>query len=157
MNEHIDHQPYDDRDNTPSVQGEHIGNDHQEGPAPNFFGLPDAVTPAGYQGDGREAREEARTSFFEPVVPRTDMPSRIPGQHMLRDLPAAEPFPVVGLSWRSPDGTVRSNLAAFPWENNRRIGAETSNIELRTIYAHLIEAATLARAEMRERGMQVDL
>jgi hypothetical protein len=149
MNERIEEQPYDDRHNTPPVQGEHIGDDHQER---DVF-----RTPGIFQDGAGEVREEARTSLFEPVMPRTDMPSRIPGQHMLRDLPAVEPIPTVGLSWRSSDGTMRTNLAAFPWANNRQIGVETSNIELRTIYAHLIEAATLARAEMRERGMQVDL
>jgi hypothetical protein len=174
--QHIEEQPYDDRHTTldrealqrvtPPRQpenggeelrlldnGDHIGNDHQE-PRP----------PRG---------------FWEPQVPRTDMPSRVPGQNMLSQptpepagffrasgLPLADhptahppyaPPDAPGLQWRAPGGYVLRDLANFPWEHNRFDPQGVSNVELRTVYAHMLEAATRLRAEMRERGMQVDL
>lgn len=97
--------------------------------------------------------------FGAPAEHFKPMPSRVPGQALLRpEFTGHDARPVShGLQWHSGDGTVRHNLADFPWEGNRLHGIETSNVELRTIYAHLIEAATIARREMRERGMQVDL
>lgn len=123
----------DARFNVPHVTGDHIGNDHQE--AARYLADPVMGAPGNEfwtQGGGDAS----------------SLPRREPGRMFQ---------PAFGLQWHAPDGTVRHNLADFPWENNRRTGVETSNIELRTIYAHLIEAATLVRQEMRDRGLVVDL
>lgn len=160
MNERIEEQPYDLRHDTPMTprnavaeldvtghgqspmgripdMGEHIGNDHQ---APVWTEETSAAPPA--------------TEYFRR--PEAPLPSRVPGRGLFEEIPMAQPVTQHGLQWHSGDGTVRHNLAGFPWENNRRIGVDTSNVELRTIHAHLMEAIALARAEMRERGMVVD-
>lgn len=154
MSEH-DEQPFDNRHtadvtraDAPAAErlpmlGEHIGNDHQ-------------APPGGFSWTPEQHNRE--------IENEQELPRRRPGQLIHPHIqqygypPHLETqAPAQGLVWHTGDGTARHDLANFPWENNRHIGAETSNIELRTIYAHLIEAATLARAEMRERGMQVDL
>lgn len=163
MNEDIESQPYDDRHNTV-----------YNGPYGELKTQPAPIFEDGAEELRVEDRQES-TSFFRPVFDDNGahvgeeinhpharrpefpgMPSRVPGQNLFNPPPPMPAFDT-GLSWVSPDGTVRHNLANFPWASNRQAGVETSNIELRTMYAHLIEAATLARAEMRERGMQVDL
>jgi hypothetical protein len=66
-----------------------------------------------------------------------------------------------GLNWvASTQSPVRPDLVNFDWARQGAgviPGFEVSNIELRTIYAHLLETAGRIRAEMRERQMQVDL
>lgn len=118
------------------TQGDHIGNDHQEA-----------------------VREE--TGVFQPTATferSVDMPRRslIPPRYADQALPTFG----TGLNWvASIQSPVRSDLVNFDWARASEVahGPEVSNIELRTIYAHLIEAATRLRAEMRDRGMQVDL
>ncbi len=150
-----DEQPYDDRHNTPAPpppaewatpavplrDGEHIGNDHQEPAATQF--VPPIEVPLSAHGrqfvDELTRRERAREFRFD------EMPVSTFG---------------TGLIWRaSVQSPERADLVNYDW-GSRSGGApilEVSNIELRTIYAHLLETAGAVRAEMRERGMQVDL
>lgn len=110
------------------VPGDHIGNDHQE--------------PMWTEDNGG----------FQ-------LPTRRPAQNLFNPPPVTPAFGT-GLNWTaSAQSPTRPDLvnfdfsAAHPYENAPMV----SNIELRTIYAHLLETAGRVRAEMRERGMQVDL
>lgn len=104
--------------------------------------------------------DQAPAAFWtQEDAPLTQaLPSRTPGQSLI---PPGFRVPAfgTGLSWQADaQSMVHLDLVNFPWDQGRDRGELTiSNIELRTIYAHLIEAATQVRAEMRERGMQVDL
>lgn len=122
--------------------GDHIGNDTQAPVVPRnpWHDDPEGFVPI-------EKFDERPPIAYPPVASsrRTEFYSDVRPPSQQR-----------GLQWHSGDGAVRSNLAAFPWEVNRRNGVETSNVELRTIHAHLMEAIALARNEMRERGMVVD-
>lgn len=109
------------------LEGEHIGNDHQE-------------------------------PVFRPVE-RFRAPEDMPRRNTIiaeHNAPSFGP----GLNWvASAAWPTRPDLVNFDWstahpyENTPLV----SNIELRTIYAHLLETAGRIRAEMRERQMQVDL
>jgi hypothetical protein len=128
---------------TPLRDGEHVGNDHQEQKA-RLFPTPNS----GPNDDG--------TGFFQPVEQY-----RAPVELPRRDgFTAPRPVDVAtGLIWRSSaQAPPRTDLVNYDWSTGNPIaGPEISNIELRTVYAHLLETAGAVRAEMRERGMQVDL
>lgn len=141
MNEQrIEEQPYDDRHNTPAVprnpvaDGEHIGNDHQEQPI------------------------DAGTAFWTQDPRPAVMPSRIQEQSLFNPPPLMPAFGS-GLNWlASVQSPIRADLVNFDFGHVGGLGGfDVSNIELRTIYAHLLETAGRVRAEMRERGMQVDI
>lgn len=89
------------------------------------------------------------------------LPVRRPvSTHSLFSPPPPMPAFGTGLNWvASAQSPVRTDLVNYGFDlldphDNRPM---VSNIELRTIYAHLLETAGRVRAEMRERGMQVDL
>ena len=113
------------------LPGEHIGNDHQE-------------------------------PVFRPVE-RFRAPEDMPRRPLIHPHVAEHGIPAFGsgLNWvASVQSPVRGDLVNFDWARPQAgviPGPEVSNIELRTIYAHLLETAGRIRAEMRERQMQVDL
>lgn len=180
MNEQrIEEQPYDDRHNAPAVlrnpvaDGEHIGNDHQEQLIDaGADGHTSFFRPA-YGSDGQHIGEEINhphaqrpefpgrttTEYFDRA--RAQMPSRVPGQGLLHPHVAEHGVPAfgTGLNWlASVQSPIRADLVNFDFGHVGGLGGfDVSNIELRTIYAHLLETAGRVRAEMRERGMQVDI
>ena len=126
--------------------------------------------------------EEAINSFFRPVhnaagerigdeinhphaqrpeFPGEPMPSRVPGETLIHPRVREHGIPSfgTGLNWlASAQSPIRGDLVNFDFAHVGGLGGfDVSNIELRTIYAHLLETAGRVRAEMRERGMQVDL
>lgn len=167
MNERIEEQPYDDRHNTAvdkeAVQrvqtpaflldsGDHLGNDHQAAnPGSEEFRMyptpPQMPESAGPSDDG--------TGFFRPVE-RFRAPEEMPRRDSF--IPDRMPSFGSGLNWvASAQSPIRGDLVNYEWGTMPGFVNHVTNIELRTIYAHLLETAGQVRAEMRERGMQVDL
>lgn len=132
-----------------TIPGEHIGNDHQE----SLY----AHATAAFRGDGPN---DEGTGFFRPVE-RFRAPEEMPRRPLIHPHVAEHGIPAfgTGLIWRaSVQSPERPDLVNFDWaQQGGGFDPEVSNIELRTIYAHLLETAGRIRAEMRERQMQVDL
>jgi hypothetical protein len=165
MSDQIEHQPYDDRHAmmdkeaiqrvTPPLDQDATGlNRSPMGQVPSL-----ADQDGGFWTQEASAPVVEQTGYFERV--HTSLPSRVPGQGLIHPHIAEHGIPSFGsgLNWRaSVQSPVRGDLVNFDWgQDNAVFGLEISNIELRTIYAHLLETAGAVRAEMRERGMQVDL
>lgn len=143
MSEHIEEQPYDDRHNTPPQNpfkdnGDHIGNDNQE-PMPAY-----------------RAPSSVATEYFRPIPHDVEdpgpLPYRAPAPVSIDLFRTTETAPSKGLQWVLGDGSTLVDIASWDWSNARQL----SNIELRTIHAHLLETIAGVRAEMRERSMVVD-
>jgi hypothetical protein len=164
MSDRIEEQPYDERHNTPPAvdhdatglnrsamgrvqeladvapehqapgtvfwtQGDHIGNDHQEG-----------------------VREEMA---FQPVE-RFRAPEEMPRRPLIHPHVAEHGIPSfgTGLTWQASVQSPRvEDLASVDWLTMERM----PNVELHTIFAHLMVASEAIRSEMRRRGMRVDL
>lgn len=104
-----------------------------------------------------DGAEEIRPDAHDVAMGRVPNPLfDLPQPHR----PYVAPAFGTGLSWQaSMQSGIRIDLVNFPWAQGREDGQRptVTNIELRTIYAHLIEAASAVRSEMFERGMRIDL
>lgn len=137
MNEpRIEEQPYDDRHNTPPVPRNPVadGDAHE-----------DAVNEVAYS-QGRDWTED--NGGFQ-------LPVRKPvSTHGLFSPPPPMPAFGTGLTWQASVQSPRvDDLASQDWATMERM----PNVELHTLFAHLMVAAEGIRSEMRRRGMRVDL
>lgn len=165
-------QPYEDRHNT-AVDKDRLQRiqaprfeDGAEEIRENPFDQPDDVThltaPAmpRIPNMGDHIGNDHQAPIFQPIE-RFRAPEEMPRRPLIHPYVAEHGIPSfgTGLNWvASVQSPVRSDLVNFDWgQGNPVAGHEVSNIELRTIYAHLLETAGRIRAEMRERQMQVDL
>lgn len=174
MNEQrIEEQPYDDRHNTPPRKPVRFEDGAEEirdvvglnqSPLeqvsnPEWTWSPGFETQGDHIGSDHQEPMRATTEYFDRA--RTQMPSRVPGQGLLHPHVAEHGIPAfgTGLNWlASVQSPIRADLVNFDFGHAGGLGGfDVSNIELRTIYAHLLETAGRVRAEMRERGMQVDI
>lgn len=154
--EEIRENPFDQR----PLEGEHIGNDHQERPTGLFAGTDTGGRYRQFAHPGGDT--PMPEGDFRPVE-RFQAPEEMPRRPLIHPYVAEHGVPAfgTGLNWvGNTQLPVRPDLVNFDWAQQGAgviPGFEVSNIELRTIYAHLLETAGRIRAEMRERQMQVDL
>lgn len=140
MNEpRIEEQPYDDRHNTPPVPR-------------NRVQLEDGAEEMRLLDDG-DAHEDAVNAaaynhgFQLPV-------RKSVSTHGLFNPPPPMPAFGTGLTWQASVQSPRvEDLASQDWATMERM----PNVELHTLFAHLMVAAEGIRSEMRRRGMRVDL
>lgn len=129
MNEpRIEEQPYEDRHNTP-------------------------VVPRNAVADGEHIGNDHQEPVWTEDNGGFQLPSRRPGHNLFSPAPVIPSFGT-GLSWQASAQSPRvDDLASIDWDSMKGM----PNVELRTLFAHLMEASSAVRAEMRARAMQVDL
>lgn len=105
-------------------------------------------TPGDHIGNDHQ---EATAFWTQEDAP---LPRREPARSFTAGSPDPLPAFDTGLQWQmgvdSPHRLV--NLASIRWRD-----LNISNIELRTIHAHLMETVANVRQELRDRGLVVDL
>lgn len=97
---------------------------------------------------GPAPADPATFDLFEPHTPAPGIPPL--ARDLMRDRLLGDEATGPELRW-SYRGAIRTDLAGHPWHVHDRIMA--SNLEMRTLEAHLVEALVNLREAMAARGM----